>query len=258
MIDIHSHVLFGLDDGSPTFENSLAMLRMAAEHGTTDLICTPHANPTYKYLPDVNRERLAQLDAAGTGVRLYLGCDFHLSYDNIQDAVANPRKYTLNQKNYLLVEFSDLLIFHNTAEIFARLAEAGMIPIITHPERNDLLRQRIDKIAAWVEEGARVQVTANSLTGKFGRRAETFSRELLNRDLVHIIASDAHDLEHRPPVMDLAHQWLRENYGDGLADMLCIVNPEAALKGKPMAPTPSRSETDAENHGSAKWYQFWR
>src|SRR4051812_39429956 len=100
------------------------MVRMAVEHGTTDLVCTPHANPTYPFVPEQNRERLSQLQTeAGPGLRLYLGCDFHLSYDNIQDAVTNPRKYTINQRNYLLVEFSDLLIFHNTGEIFARLAE---------------------------------------------------------------------------------------------------------------------------------------
>lgn len=244
------------------------MVHMAAEHGTTDLVCTPHANPTYPFDPSRNRERLAQLQAdAGPGLRLYLGCDFHLSYDNIQDAVANPRKYTIDQKSYLLVEFSDLLIFHNTAEIFGRLAEAGMTPIITHPERNDLLRQRIEKIAEWVEAGAKVQVTANSLTGTFGRRAEAFARDLLNRHLVHVIASDAHDCKHRPPVMDTAYQWLRDNYNDALAETLCITNPGAALRGTAMqAPGQKAASHAAAGQGSAhsssgdkgKWYQFWR
>ena len=180
MIDIHSHVLFGLDDGARTLEDSLAMVRMAAEHGTTDLVATPHANLQYRFEPDRIAERIAKVrEAAGGALRLYTGCDFHLNYENIQDAIDHPRKYTINQQSYLLVEFSELLIFKNTDEIFARLSDAGMTPVITHPERNGLLRQRVELIAKWVEQGARVQLTAQSLTGKFGRNAKDFSRELL-------------------------------------------------------------------------------
>jgi len=228
-------VLFGVDDGARTIEDSLAMLRMAAEHGTTDIVLTPHASPEYKFDPETNNERLAQLTATmGEAIRLHIGCDFHLTFDNIQDAIQNPAKYTIDGKNYLMVEFSDMLIFHNTAEIFARLMDTGMIPVITHPERNPLLRQRIDKIAEWVEAGTRVQVTAQSLTGRFGKRAETFSRELLDRNLVHVIASDAHDCEHRPPRMDDAFAWLKENYSEATAMLLCVTNPRAALLGEAM------------------------
>lgn len=222
------------------------MLRMATEHGTTDIVLTPHASPQYKFDPDTNRERLAQLQAvAGDGPRLHNGCDFHLTYENIQDAIQNPTKYTIDYKNYLMVEFSDMLIFHNTAEIFARLMDAGMIPVITHPERNPLLRQRIEKLGEWVAAGARLQVTAQSLAGRFGKRAEAFSRELLDRNLVHAIASDAHDCEHRPPRMDEAFKWLRENYSDATATLLCVTNPGAALTGEAMQtasiPEPSKS-----------------
>src|SRR6266853_3830200 len=146
------------------------MVRMAAEHGTTDLVATPHANLEYKFDPQRIAERLAEIQAAsGTTLNLHTGCDFHLSYDNVQDAVAHPRKYTIRQQNYLLVEFSDMLIFVNTSEIFGRLLDGGMIPVITHPERNALLRQRLENIAEWVAAGARVQVTGQSVTGGFGK-----------------------------------------------------------------------------------------
>ncbi len=230
------------------------MVRMAAEHGTTDLVATPHANPTYKFDPAINAERLAEIESqAGVSLKLHLGCDFHLSYDNIEDAVVRPAKYTIAGKNYLLVEFSDLIIFKNTPDIFARLQDAGMIPVITHPERNSLLRQRIEEIAKWVEDGARVQVTAQSATGDFGRRAQEFSRELLDRGLVHVIASDAHDLKHRPPVMDRAHQWLTDNFSEALAQLLFVDNPGATLTGLPMK-VPERN-TSASGR---KWYQLWR
>jgi protein-tyrosine phosphatase len=254
LIDVHSHVLFGMDDGAKTLEDSLAMVRMAAGHGTTDLVCTPHANLEYRYEPDVIEERIAQLRAGCDGaLRLYTGCDFHLSYDNIQDAVAHPRKYTINQKDYLLVEFSDLLIFKNTGEIFARLADAGMIPIVTHPERNGLLRQRIEEIAAWVSEGACIQVTAMSLIGRFGRRAQDFSKLLLERGLVHIIASDAHDCVHRPPVMREAYEWLRDHYDESLAEILTITNPGATLTGEPL-----EAPSSGIGPSGRKWYQIWR
>jgi protein-tyrosine phosphatase len=254
LIDIHSHVLYGLDDGARTIDDSLAMIRMAAEHGTTQLVATPHASPDYKFEPEKNADRLAEIQArAGVPIVLHLGCDFHLSYDNIEDAVVHPRKYTIAQKNYLLVEFSDLIIFKNTPDIFARLLDADMTPVITHPERNPLLRQRIEEIARWVEEGSRVQVTAQSLNGRFGKRAEDFSKQLLDRGLVHVIASDAHDIKHRPPMMDEAHQWLTEEYGEALAQTLCLDNPGAALTGKPMA----MPERDASGR-SQKWYAFWR
>ncbi len=247
-------MLFGLDDGARTLEDSLAMVRMAAEHGTTDLVATPHANLHYRFEPEKIAERMAQLREASGGVlRLYAGCDFHLNYENIQDAIDHPRKYTIHQQSYLLVEFSELLIFKNTDEIFALLGDAGMTPVITHPERNGLLRQRAELIARWVEHGARVQLTAQSLTGGFGRHAQDFSRELLGRRLVHVVASDGHDCERRPPVMDQAHAWLRKHYGDALAEALCVTNPGAALAGEAMHLPDADSESSVR-----KWYEFWR
>ena len=254
LVDIHSHVLHGMDDGAKTFDDSLAMVRMAAESGTTHLVATPHANSVYGFEPEVIRERLVELAAASDStVKLYSGCDFHLSFDNIEDAVVNPRKYTINRGRYLLVEFSDLLIFHNTGDIFRRLMEAGMIPIITHPERNALLRQRIQQIGEWVEKGALVQVTGSSLVGHFGKRAQQFSKELLDAHLVHFIASDGHDLRFRPPKMDSAAEWLTKNYSEALAKRLCTDNPQAVVEDQPLP------EFDAANNESPrKWYRLWR
>ncbi len=243
-----------MDDGSKTLEQSIEMLQMAAAAGTSELVCTPHANPSYQFEPLVIRDRLRELEAGiGGAIRLYSGCDFHLSYENIQDAIVHPRKYTINQDRYLLVEFSDMLIFRNTAEIFGRLQEAGMIPIITHPERNQLLQQRPDEIALWVEAGVRVQVTGQSLLGNFGKKAAEFARTLLERRLVHFIASDGHDLVHRPPTMDEAHAWLVKNYGQPAADALCIDNPRATLDGHLVDSPYMDLETP-----SRKWYQVWR
>jgi protein-tyrosine phosphatase len=254
LIDIHSHLLYGMDDGAPSLEESVAMARMAADSGTTDLVGTPHANLSYRFEPERIRERVAEIAAAvGERLRLYSGCDFHLSYDNIQDAIAQPRKYTINQQCYLLVEFSDMLIFRNTPEIFSRLQDAGMAPIVTHPERNQLLRDRLEDLARWVEAGAFVQVTAQSLLGQFGRRAQDFCQTLLDRQLVHFVASDAHDCQRRPPRLDDAYAWLKKNYGEPAAELLCVTNPRATLTGESL----DTLETEIVSE-RRKWYQIWR
>ena len=254
LVDIHSHVLHGLDDGPATLEDSVAMVRIAVQYGTTDLVVTPHANHDFCFDPERIALRIAELaDACDDALRLYSGCDLHLSYENIEDAITNPAKYTINRKTYLLVEFSDLLVFHNTSEILARFGQAGMVPVITHPERNALLRKRVEDIANWVSRGARVQVTAQSLTGKFGGKARDFCRDLLDRGLVHFVASDAHDCEYRPPRMDQARDWLLKNYGEKTANILCVTNPRAAIEGEPLELLPAVAAP-----GSGKWLRFWR
>ena len=253
MVDIHSHILHGLDDGAKTFEDSLAMVRMAKAAGTTDLVATPHANLTYEFKPDVVEQRLSELrEAAGDSApRLHGGCDFHLAFDNIQDALTNPRKYTIGHRNYLLVEFSDLAIFHTTTSVFENLIAAGMIPVITHPERNALLQMRIQSLREWVGMGCLIQVTAQSFLGRWGNAARQFSGELMKQGLVHVVASDGHDTVRRPPVLAEAYRHLADEYGAASADRLFSRNPLAIVEGKPLLP----SEPEPVNR---RWYRFWQ
>ena len=240
MIDIHSHILFGLDDGSPDIEVSLEMLRMAGRHGTTDIVASPHANLEYRYDPILIAERKSELEARNeSGVRIHLGCDFHLQYENIEDALRNPRKYTIANGRYLLVEFSDLLILKTTSQIFEELLRAGMVPVITHPERNMLLQQRFGELQGWVEMGCAIQVTGQSLLGHFGGRAKKFSETLMDAALVHFIASDAHDLKRRPPVMDAAFADIEKRWGVETAELLCRRNPGVVLAGQALLGTSS-------------------
>jgi protein-tyrosine phosphatase len=247
-----------MDDGARTREDSLAMLRTAAEHGTTDVVATPHANTDYVFDPARIAREIEELSSAieaalDGAIRLHTGCDFHLSYENIQDALGNPTKYTINHHNYLLVEFSNLIIFRNTPEIFSRLIDAGMIPIITHPERNSLLRKRLKEIEIWVHAGALIQLTAQSVTGDFGRAAKEFCDVLLDRGLAHFVASDGHDCERRPLRMDQARAWLTEHRGETVSRLLCETNPRAVLTGGPVQIVLPEASAP-----SGKWYQFWR
>jgi protein-tyrosine phosphatase len=253
MVDIHSHILPGLDDGAQTLEDSVAMLKMAAGDGTTDIVATPHANSEFTFQPDVIAQRLAELKAAvGASIHIYTGCDFHLQYENIRDALEHPTKYTINQKNYLLVEFSDLMIFNTTSDIFYQLRNAGMVPVIKHPERNWLLQKRFEEISEWVAEGACLQVTGQSFLGRFGRHAKEFAEKLVKGGLVHFVASDAHSTKDRTPGLRESYEHIAGKYGRDLAEQLFVINPRAAVQGDPLPsiqvpePAPAR-----------KWYQFW-
>ncbi|MGC4052611.1 MAG: hypothetical protein QM757_25050 [Paludibaculum sp.] len=233
MVDIHSHVLPGIDDGSKSMDETVEMIRMARDHGTTVLVASPHADTQYAY----DAERIEQLLAeartlAGPGIQLVRGCDFHLMFDNIEAALREPMKYTINQNGYLLMELSDLTIFPNTGILWRQLEDAGMKIILTHPERNPLIRQRLELVREWVSEGRYMQVTAQSLLGLFGKKAADFSTQLLDLGLVHFIASDAHDLRGRPPRLDQAYQWICENYSPRLAELLFIEHPAAAVRGE--------------------------
>lgn len=244
MIDIHHHLLFGLDDGAKDLETSEAMARMAAGNGITHIVCTPHANAHFRFDPAVNRERLEQLQARLEGtVTLGLGCDFHLSFENIEDAKKNPTKYTINGKQYLLVEFADLSIPQQMMQVFYEFQLAGMQPIITHPERNLTIQKSPQRLDEWLKAGCLAQVTASSLTGRFGRGVMSFSQRLLDENKIHFVATDAHDLESRPPRMKEAYEFVANRYGAETAERLCVTNPRAAYYGEELGPQPEMIES---------------
>lgn len=250
MVDIHSHFLPGIDDGARSAEISRDMVRMAHEHGTRILVASPHADSQYRYDPDTVDRLLDEARAeAPEGIRLVRASDFHLMFDNVEDALRHPNRYTIDGKCYLLMELSDLTIFGNTSALWSQLEGAGMRIILTHPERNPLLRQRLELVEEWVSEGRYMQLTASSLLGLFGPKALAFSRQLLDRGLAHFVASDAHDLKSRPPRLDVAFEWLSKNYSEELARLLCIDHPLAAVEGRPLdlSSFPPKGETKAKS-----------
>jgi protein-tyrosine phosphatase len=244
MIDIHSHILPGVDDGSPSMEVSLEMLRLAAANGTTDIVATPHANSHFPH-DDANiRFLFRQLSENAAGViNLHLGCDFHLNFDNLNDALENPAKYTINGNGYLMVELPDLTSLPAMRNVLRRLLDTRIIPVITHPERNPSVQGQIRDVETWVRDGCLVQITAQSLTGRFGTRAQRFSEALLQQDLVHFVASDAHDTTDRPPNLLPAFKLVARRWGKDRAETLFINNPASALVGGTIysLPKPGKS-----------------
>ena len=243
MIDIHHHLLPGLDDGARDLDISLAMVEMAIADGITHIACTPHASHSYYFDPEHNATVFAELQDAvssrfGDQMTLGLGCDFHLMFDNIEDAQRHPTRYTINGHNYLLAEFPDSAIAPNTAQTFYQLSLSGMTPIITHPERNPILARQPERMADWLQAGALIQVTASSLTGRFGPQAERAAHWLLDHQWVHFLATDAHNIQSRPPQLRPAFNRVAELYDLATAERLCIANPRAAFYGEELGPQP--------------------
>lgn len=249
MVDIHSHILWGLDDGAETLDESLAMLQLAAESGTTDIVATPHANSRYRYSTDVIKQRIEEVSQSVSGKpRVHRGCDFHLSFDNVQDAMENSAKYAINGGRYLLVEFPDSPMT-GMKRVLTTLLDCGLIPIMTHPERNSYLRGIGEEFQEWVQMGCLVQITAQSLLGRFGKPSEESAWEMVRRGLTHFVASDAHDVKNRPPRLDLAFEAVSARISPALAELLLIENPRAVLSGGSV-----RSETPARK----PWYRWWK
>ena len=248
MVDIHCHLLPGVDDGAKSWEMTLQMCEKSAADGVTHIVATPHCNHRYGYDRAAFELLLDELRWRFPRLEFSLGCDFHLSYENIEDARKHPERYTIGSTSYLLVEFSDFGMPGQMTGVLTELADRGLRPIITHPERNPMLQRRLHLLEHWISFGCLIQVTANSLTGFWGPEAKRAAEKMLKEKRVHIIASDAHDPIRRSPVLSEGRKAAAKIVGEDQANTLVLLNPGAIVKGEMIAgvTTEETSRSDSQ------------
>jgi len=261
MIDLHAHILPQLDDGAETLDESIEMCRRSYQDGIRTMVATPHIlegiypnrrstilakvqelNEAIKKFrvgiqnPDPMTQRL---NDPLTEFKILPGADVHFSLDMLQ-LCENGEIVTVNDKGqYLMVEFDFQGIPYHAEDVLFQLMTGGIIPIITHPERNFEIGKRPQRYGEMIRMGCLGQVTAMSLTGGFGAGVKRIAEKLLKNRLVHIIASDTHSVTERPPILSLGVREAEKIVGKEEARKMVTEYPQAILEGKkPNVPEP--------------------
>lgn len=218
MIDIHCHILPGVDDGAKHLEDSIAMAQLAIAEGIHTIIATPHHkngrynNPKNSVLADLTRlnERIQQEQIPLT---IIPGQEVRIHGELIEGYQQDEILTLTGTSRYLFVELPTNHIPRYTEQLLFDIQMRDLVPIIVHPERNTALQEQPERLYHFVQNGALTQITAGSLTGKFGTKIKKFTNEIIEHNLTHFVASDAHNTKSRGFNMLDANQEINQNYG---------------------------------------------
>ncbi|WP_034549704.1 tyrosine-protein phosphatase [Carnobacterium funditum] len=218
MIDLHCHILPGIDDGAKTMDDSLAMARVAVAEGITHILVTPHyKNGRWTNEKETVLQGIAavqqELDNRDIPLTLFPGQEVRIVGELMEDILANKIQFIDEANQYLLIEFPTATIPAFTDSLFFELQKTGVTPIVVHPERNHAILNDPTKLLNLVEKGALAQLTAGSYIGSFGKKTQKLSKQLIEANLVHFIASDAHNISTRSFYMKDAYQKLEKEFG---------------------------------------------
>jgi protein-tyrosine phosphatase len=253
--DIHCHLLPQIDDGPKDWEASVAMARLAVANGIRIIVATPHQLGRYEknsaqQILQLTAEAQQRITDAGLPLTILPGADVRIQ-ENLSELVQTSQVLTLaNQNTYLLMELPHEQVLP-IGRLIYQLQCLGVTCILSHPERNQRLQDNPAIVRPWVQQGCLLQVTAGSITGNFGRKAQQVSRWLLHQNLVHLVATDAHDVTRRPPEWRPAFIKICRYLGQRRAEKIFFENPEAVIESRPVhAPLPS----SVPRTGFAAWF----
>lgn len=255
MVDIHSHILAGVDDGPRSPEVSLEMLRQAALAGVTAIVATPHCSSNSISLRTADiRARVSELAAtageAGIGAAIAVGGEIELDPAVASMVAAGELPAFGAAGRHVLVELPMALIPGYTRNALFAMVARGFVPVLAHPERNHELSQRLDVLFSFISSGCLVQLEAGSLVGWYGPIAEAAAWRILEHDMCHFIASDAHSPTVYRDVLPRAVEVARRRLGEERADALLKTNPAAVLDGRPLdLPDPREPGRPASGGG---------
>jgi protein-tyrosine phosphatase len=242
VIDLHAHILPGIDDGPRSLEEALEMARLAVADGITTMVATPHLfrrkSVEFSNLnrPDDIRQAVERFNEKlveeDIGLTVLPGCEIPLFMDIVK-LVDDQQILTINDtERYICLEMPETVIPPATENIIFELNSRGLTPIITHPERNLVFYDMPDKLRRFVSLGCLAQITARSLTRGFGWGISRFTKRLVREGLIHIMASDAHNVAKRPPVMAQALKKLSKMLGESRARDMVKTIPERIIRGE--------------------------
>lgn len=235
-VDIHTHILPGVDDGARDLKHALALLRLARENGTTAVVLTPHYRGRWRSnTPQLLRQRFEELAAEAKkeipDMKLYLGTEAGHERE-LGDKVAEGRVLSINDSNYVLLEFdynsSRVQVYEETMALIG----SGYTPIIAHAERYDIFRRNKKLAEELMYVGALIQLNADSILGKCGFATKRVCHRLLKKGMVQFVASDGHDTKERPPVLRECFEYVSKRYGERYAWVLFRDNAVELLSGK--------------------------
>lgn len=250
MIDIHCHILPGIDDGAETTQESLDMCQIAVDDGIKVIVATPHFTPgrfepastTVFSLIDALQK---QVDEARLDLKILSGADLAVSPEYLA-YIESHEHITINKSSkYVLAELPHAGAPIGWEDFLFKVIDAGITPILTHPERNPSFMKDPLSLRKFVDYGGLVQVTAMSITGDFGKDIQVTVATLLKEGLVHVIATDAHSTENRIPVLSEAVDMASDIVGKDVADAFVTTVPQAIVDG---VATPSLYDHRSQSH----------
>jgi protein-tyrosine phosphatase len=239
MIDLHCHILPGIDDGAVDIEMSLQMARMLIDDGVGAVVCTPHILPgLYHNSGSQIRAATADLRSAlarsGLRLELYSGADAHIGVDFVAK-LKSAEILTLADSRYVLVELPQHVGPALLRQFFFQLMTAGYVPVLSHPERLQWIEHQYGVIENLVHAGVWIQITSGSLLGEFGRSARYWAERMLDEGNVHLLATDAHDAKLRPPNLKRGRDAAAQRVGEREANHLVHTRPLGILANEASA-----------------------